>query len=457
MKKRDFMATQNENAKDIRKKKYRDDLKKKIDNKLVDNKVKKYTKKHKEKGNSLVYNLFFYSLIGFIGISILYIGNHFLDRYIKKSSNNQSNFSKNVDQNYVKPITVSESFDIKEDIFNTQSISDQKAPELKDLSNNELVELKNVLANYDISPSIRKQALDSQYSAHDLFRHKNNDLKILDEKEKDKIFKGFEVGKAIEINKYGVIINVIPYTDAWKKGLTKYDKVIGLNNQTINKNAKLNDVYNAIYNPQYQFINWKRSNPDYAFNTTSLKEEPLYGKIAEAKLKNDVLILNIKEITPYTSSLIYQFIKTYGSSANGMVINLQDLQDQTYLGISELAWLLNGQKEEKIAEVTDHNKKQTAMYSKPVSFSTDPNVLQLINRIPKVVMVNNRTSGSPEVLASSITNAVIIGTETKGNENKDNFYQTSHHVIQLTNAIIRNKKGDSIRISPTKNLFIDIN
>lgn len=434
-------------------KKFRDVLKKKIDKKYRSaDPLSKIKQDHNQPaGQSKSAILFQISCLAVIIASVVYVADHFFTSYLSDSKTENLTVKKEK-----KPESVSDSIKKENERFDLESHSEKTETDLVKYTKEDLNEMRQILANYDISDSIRKKAKNPEVSMNDLYRYKGDSFKILNEREKSLILNGYETGRGFQLNKYGVVYNVVPYTEAWRTGLKNYDKLSGINNSPVNSNAKLNDVYNALFDPRYQVINWQRPSKRQLFNTSSFKNEPLFGDLAESYIMNDVLILRIKKITSYTPALLYHFISADINKFNGIIIDLRNLEDQSYIGIPELSWLFNGQQITKIAEVTDHNEKTSSLNSKPVNFQTKPEVLAKLNQTGRIVLVNNKTSGSPEILIRNISKAKVIGTATAGNDKKDNFYNAKAGIVKLTNNIVRDNLSNPVLFFPEKNGYIPV-
>lgn len=414
--------------------------------------LKNADKKSNEKYYKVLQYLGLGIFVGIMGYSVYTI----YPKIFKNKTNVSINSSNKKEKVNILPTeTALEALEKENQKFNSsQTLPESKSTTVTLLKNEELEDLRTIFINYDNSESLRNKAKDKNISVKDIFYNRGQSAQILNEKETQFIINGYETGRSFKINKFGVVYDLIPYSSAWKSGLKNKDKIIGLNDQPINNNARHEDVYNALFDSKFSSLRWARNNNNTQFYTKSFKEEALYGDIMETYVMNDILLLKINKMSSYTPILAYQFFNSYkNNQIKGVVIDLRSVQDQSYNGLSELTWLLNNQKTIKIGEITDHNGKTHDLNSKPVSFNSDINILNYINSLNKVVLVDYNTSGSPELLAQSI-NAYIFGKPTKGNDKKDNYYKTKDHIVRLTNNIVRNRYSKTIKIVPQKEIYI---
>lgn len=443
----------------VDKKQQRAEMRKKTSRRLSSEKEKPsvFLKNIDKKNYSNYFEYIKYGLLGASIIAVGLIGINFYENFSQKSTKNINQYEQNVNSKntYIEPEEKAiETLKREEKRFEQNYAPTSLHKDLANLSKKELVELNLILSNYDLSSSIRDKATNKTATLNELYQYKGDDIEILDQENKQLIQKGYRVGKSFDINQYGVLVDLIPYTQAWRSGLKNKDKVIGINEQVVNTKAKREDIHNALFNSKFNSIRWYRGKTNQQFLTKTFQEEPLFGEIGESYLMNDVLLIKLNKVTVYTPNMLYQFIKNDINKVNGIVLDFTDLKDQSYRGADEIVWLLNGQKNIKYGEVLNHLGQPSDLIAKPVNFTVDPNVLARLNAMNKVILVNYGTSGSPELIAQSIQRGIIAGKETRGNDKKDNFYQTEKHIIKLTNNIIRNKNSNSITLHPKSEIYI---
>lgn len=424
------------------------------------------TNKNIEKTNGFDYqNLILKGGVFFIAVAVCYIGYSLFDFNGKKnvSSNFQKERAEITNKNIPEENEVS-----AEEVFEKKNKEVTYVPlnstvssikQNLNLNNDDQKKLRAIISHYSPSLDIRDKSLNASYRTEDLYYSIGSDhLKILTGKNKDNIVKGFETGKPLTINSNGVIDNIYNYSVPWRNGLTKFDKIIGINGKQLNPNSSLENINRALYDPKTQSINWYSSKNKKQITTAALKEEALFGKLAAMRtIGNDGLLLRINDFTNYTPRLIVQLLNNDINGKKGIVIDLRNLKDQSYNGIPEIAWLLNGQKIVKIGEITDHNGNKLAINSRPIEGTISQDLLNKINRLEKITLVNSGTSGSPELLAKSIS-GVVNGEQTQGNEVMSSYYPINNDaIVMFNNKIVRGANGETIKINPKFNKYININ
>ena len=377
----------------------------------------------------------------------------FIDHDSTNTVSSQSVISK---PNNVTSYTPQQLIDLDDQKYNQNSHYSKISPDIDGLTNVQINNLRLVLKDHDISENIRKKASNPNVDVNDLYNYKYGKLKVLDDQDANMVKNGYNTGRAFSINKYGVVDNIIPYSSPWRAGLKKYDKIVGFNGNKVNLLAGPTNIENAIFSTQYSQLNWYRGSSNIYFNTGAFSEDPLYGQIAEISvLGQDTLILKIHKFTNYTPYIVYQLLLSqFSSKIKGMIIDLSNTSDYSYFGIPQLVWLFNGQKNVPIAQITDNFGKTSILYSSKVNFDFDPNFLNSINKIPKIIQVNYGTSGSPEILAKSIK-GILNGTKTQNDSEKINYYDIGGRIASLSNYIVKDKDGHDVSVTPKINKVLN--
>lgn len=435
---------------------YRESLKKRINKSGVQNvDIAHKTIITSNKKNSINYHkMVMIGGILVIAISLSYLSVVSYNKFSYKNNVQPTSIDKK-EENYVKL-----NIPAKEQIINsekkTYDINENSSysnSDISKLTDQEKEIVRSVLINYDLSSDIRDKARNKNYSIDVLYDYLSNTVKIIDGKDKDLIVNGYNFDYPISINKFGVVDKIEDYSTPWRLGIKMFDKLIAINGQKINPNAKFQDVLSAIYNSNYSSLTWYDSVNKKTLTTTTFKAEPIFGNIVSMKIiGGDTLVFKIKKMTSYTPKLISQLIESYGSNKKGIILDLKGLEDFSYNGLPELTWLLNGQKIVKIAEITNYKGDTESLMSKP--FNVSSNALSIVNNIGRIILVDNQTAGSAEVLAGSIS-GLVNGEKTKGDDRKYSYYKINDNkLIRISNSIVRNNAGQNIQITPKFNRFV---
>lgn len=440
--------------KKIKSSEYRESLKKRINksgvqhSEITHNRIITSNKK-----NSINYNkIALYSGILIISLSISYLSFIAYEKFFKKDET--INIIEKVEHSEISQLPAKEKFDkFENEKFDIPASTNYVSNDLALFSYEDREIIRNVLANYDLSIDVRKKAKDKNYNIDTLYEYLSGNVKIVKGKEKDLILNGYTVDYPISINKFGVVDKVESYSTPWRDGISVFDKLIAINGQPLNPNAKFDDVKDAIFNSNYKSLTWYNPAKKATINTTTFKKETIFGDIATIKdYGDDALFLDIKKITSYTPKLIAQLIETYGKNKKGIIINLNNVSDFSYNGIGELVWLFNGQKIKKIAEITNYKGENEILNS--VAFNVSPTTLNIINHLDRIILVNGETAGSAEIFAGSIP-GLINGYITKGKEEKYSYFKINeNNLIRISNGIVKNSNGQDIQIKPKFNKLI---
>lgn len=434
---------------------YRESLKKRINKSGMQNSEISHNRIiTSNKKNSINYKkIAMYSGAVIIGLSVFYLSFSAYNIFFQKRENVISIKNSNVEVEN-EDLSAKEKFNkfenTKIDVpVNTTYVN----KDLLLLNHSEREIIRSVLANYDLSTDVKLKARDKNYSIDALYEYLSGSVKVINGKEKDFIINGYTFDYPISINKFGVVDSLSSYSTPWRLGVNVFDKLIAINGQRLNPNAKIEDVRNAIFNPNYKSLTWYNSSKNTKINTITFKKEALFGDLATIRnYGNDGLFLDIKKMTSYTPKLIAQLIDTYGKNKKGIIINLNNVSDFSYNGIGEMVWLFNGQKVRPIAEVTNYKGENEKINSVP--FNVSQTTLNTINNLERIILVNGETAGSAEVFAGSIP-GVINGYTTKGGDEKYSYYKINEeNLIRLSNGIVKNSDGKSIQLKPKFNKII---
>lgn len=316
-------------------------------------------------------------------------------------------------------------------------------------SEKDKVSLINIIKNNDLNPNIRSTA--ENISLNSLYAYNKENLSILNSEQINEARYGYTkktIGITLSSSK--VVSDVIPYSSAWRNGIKIGDRILKINGYDVSRYTS-SQIESMLSDPKVQISTWRFGSVG-DFNVSAFKQTIPYGEIAEVNISNDVLLIRINKITSLTSQVVYELLqKELQNNVNGLIVDLNNTKDHYYNGVDTLSWIFNGQKSIPIAKLTDNNNKESYIYSKNPGFSTDPQLLNKLNTLPKIVLVNSVTSGSAEVLAHTITSS-FLGTPTDNYSFKNTYYNISeNHMIALKDRIVTLPDGKSLRVIPKSN------
>lgn len=372
---------------------------------IKSHKTEEITKKTDKKSYKYI------TIAGLSAIALLVGGYYY---YNSSSSDEPLNFNINtkssVNSTSNDGEVVSESINI--------SISNNGSDDIYDWSKENKAKLRDSILKYSVSPIFFKAANDNSIPNDMLMASKDPNSYLMSEKDIYISQTGYPMAKTTGaiLSNQGTVTDILPDSSAYVYGIRlgwKLLNVGGIIAGNFPEQSKLDQLLStkqsSWMNPQGKII--------------SFKQIPLYpatGAIAEAWMQKGLLVIRINHLTNTTPGRIYQLMQKYITSTNRPIGVILDLRAKggSISGLSELTWLLNGQQNTLIANLSDRNNKQYNIVANKPGFQINPNILKAFNSLKSIIVVNENTEGTTELLANNIkkskANVQILGSATKG-------------------------------------------
>lgn len=316
-------------------------------------------------------------------------------------------------------------------------------------------ELKDAVLKHSISPKFYQSSVNSK-KMEELWGNKDAFTNVMDGTDIQLLKNGYARDQTLglTLSDYGQVINILQDSPAYANGIRLKWNLLKIEDRFIsNFPSDYQSVDKLIQNKK---TTWLTSNKRTVV-INPMKVYPAIGSIAEGWFKDNIYTIKIYHISSVTPGRIVQLLGSVlakKQNIKGIVLDLRDTDNNDYYkGLPETAWLFNKQKEEVLAVIIDRNNKQYNITSKGVAFSFSPQVASLLKRVPVVTVVNNKTSGSFEILANNIkqNGGIIMGEKTAGkSELTTPFLFGEDKGINLTTFHIKLPNNVTLPITPNK-------
>lgn len=229
----------------------------------------------------------------------------------------------------------------------------------------------------------------------------------------------------------------------WGYGLKIGDKLIGLDGKKLKSGVDKQILYQEILKRTSQ---WKLKNgKEISIKQGKLKED--ITNVIDLYAYKDTLVIRVKEINNFISYYLYLLSKPYLENRNysGLIIDLSNVSDKYYFGVDTFLYLITGNNKDYIANFSNElNKNNEEFLTKKPDFDVPDWYINKLKSMEKVVVINQKTEGSPEVIANYLykKGAIITGYNSKNNKEKHTVYSLDNKLFSFKtdDVIINNNK-----------------
>lgn len=415
-----------------------------IKEKQISSKYKHSSSKKKKRTRKNIRKKTFFERYFYIILSVLlFVGVLFLVFvYYKKIHKNISNVNVNNKNSTSIFVESKSSFPsikkVDPELFNT--FDKNNYDKLRTFSSENLNIFLNILAKNTTSNNVKTSLFNvGNIPYQDLIMNisKLKTLTFLDQKSKNLYNGVFEKKLGMTLSDNYKIISLNNFSSYWSYGLKLGDTLIGLDDKKIKLGIDQNIIYKELLNRSSR---WKLKNgKEILVKNGKLTDS--FTDIVDVYSYNNVLVFKIKNINNFISYYIYMLSKSYLSKQNysGLIIDLQDVSDKYYLGIDSFLYLLSGKNNDYIATFNNElNKNNLDLLTKKPNFEIPDWYINKIKNIEKIVVVNQMTEGSPEIIANYLVKngAILTGYNSKNNKEKHSVYSVNNELFSFkTNDI----------------------
>lgn len=313
--------------------------------------------------------------------------------------------------------------------------------------------LKDIIKEYTIDNNFYQASINSS-KMEDLWKAKDSYTNFITKKDINLVKTGYPYLNTLGIvlSPSGEVVNVLQDSPAYIYGIRIGWKLLKTKGQFISNYPE--DVEELDKILENQEMTWLTGGYQIK-NIPPMKRYAAIGSIAEGWVQNNILTIKLYHISNMTPGRIIQ-IFNYNLKNNpkisGIILDIRDTNNNdSYTGLPETAWIFNKQRQQSLMTLYDRNNKAYDISTNPITFKIDPNLLQIINITPIVVVINEKTSGSFEVLANVIKNngGKVLGNKTANKASLTTpFMIEGKHGINLTTLHIRLPDSKNLPIVP---------
>lgn len=289
--------------------------------------------------------------------------------------------------------------------------------------------LRDIIKEYTIDNNFYQASVNASKMEY-LWKDKDPYTNLITKKDINLIKTGYPYLNTLGIvlSPGGEVINVLQDSPAYIYGIRIGWKLLKTKGQFISNYPDDMEELDKIL--ENQEMTWLTSSYQIK-NIPPMKKYPAIGSIAEGWVQNNILTIKLYHISNITPGRIIQIFNSNlrkNPKISGVILDIRDTNNNdSYKGLAEMAWIFNKQRQQSLMTLYDRNNKAYNISTNPITFKIDPNLLQTINRIPVIVVTNDKTSGSFEVLANIIrTN----GGKVLGNKTANKSSLTTPFIIE---------------------------